>query len=103
MIAFAALIDNQDDLHRFNKLVEDYQGEMLRIAVSVLHDHQLAEDAVQNALYGVAVSFRHVPADDRDAAHSYLLSCAKYAALRIRQTEQRFDSVALTFSHSASS
>ena len=95
LIVFAALIDDQEDLHRFNKLVEDYQGEMLRIAGSILHDHHLAEDAVQNALYGVALSFQHVPADDRDATHAYLLSCAKYAALRIKHTEQRFDTVEL--------
>lgn len=91
LIAFAALIDDQQDLLKFNDLVERYQGEMLRIARSILHDHQLAEDAVQNALYGVAVSFSHVPADDPDAAHAYLLSCAKYAALRLDREEHKLE------------
>lgn len=88
MIAYAALIDDHDDLLKYTDLVERYQEEMYRIAKSVLHDHQLAEDAVQNALYGVAVSFKHVPKDD-DAVHTYLLSCAKYAALRINQEQQK--------------
>lgn len=88
LIAYAALIDDHDDLLTYTDLVEKYQEEMYRIAKSVLHDHQLAEDAVQNALYGAAVSFKHVPKED-DAAHTYLLSCAKYAALRIHHAQQK--------------
>lgn len=95
MIAYAALIDNQADLLKYNELVEKYQEEMFRIARSILHDHHLAEDAVQNALYSVAVSFRSVPAGDRDAAHVYLLSCAKYAALRIQAVRQRIEKTEL--------
>lgn len=96
MIAYAALIDDAEDLSRFTELAERYQEEMLRIARSVLQDHQLAEDAVQNALYGVAVSFSKIPSDDPDAVHAYLLSCAKYAALRIRKTEQKIQTTELT-------
>lgn len=96
MIAYAALIDDAEDLSKFTKLAERYQEEMFRIARSVLHDHQLAEDAVQNALYGVAVSFSKIPSDDPDAVHVYLLSCAKYAALRIKKTERRIQTTELT-------
>lgn len=93
MIAYAALIDDQADLLKFNELVEMYQEEMFRIARSVIFDHQLAEDAVQNALYGIAVSFKKVPSNDINAAHTYLLSCAKYAALRIKKSRQQVDEV----------
>ena len=96
MIALAALIDDQDDLQAFNDLVERYQIEMLRIARSVLHDQQLAEDAVQNAFYGIAVSFKNVPTEDPDTLHAYCLSCAKHAALRIWQREHRFETTELT-------
>ena len=96
MITFASLFEDQADLRRFTELVETHQNEMLRIAERILHDHQLAEDAVQNALYGVAVSFYHVPADDPEAAHAYLLNCAKYAALRICHAERRIETVELT-------
>lgn len=91
LIAYAALIDDQADLLIFNELVEKYQEEMFRIARSVLFDHQLAEDAVQNALYGIAVSFKSIPSNDIDAAHTYMLSCAKYAALRIKKSRQQVD------------
>ena len=96
MIAYAALIDDAEDLSKFTELAKRFQGEMLRIARSILQDHQLAEDAVQNALYGVAVSFRKIPSDDLDAARAYLLSCAKYAALRIRKTEQKIQTTEFT-------
>ena len=93
MIAYAALIDDRDDLLRFNELVELYQEEMIRVARNVLFDHQLAEDAVQNALYGIAVSFQKVPSQDSKAARTYMLSCAKYAALRIKKDEQKHEAV----------
>ena len=93
MIAYAALIDDQADLLRFNELVELYQEDMIRIARSVLFDHQLAEDAVQNALYGVAVSIKKVPAHDAKATRAYMLSCAKHAALRLKKNEQKLETV----------
>ena len=96
MIAYAALIDDQEDLQKFTVLTELYQEEMFRIARNVLLNHQLAEDAVQNALYSVAVSFRKVPTDEPEAAHAYMLSAAKYAALRIKKKEQRFETTELT-------
>lgn len=88
MIAYAALIDEQDDLLRFTSLAEKYQKEMFRIARGVLHDEQLAEDAVQNALYSIAVSIKRVPGDEKEA-RVYLLSCAKHAALRIKEKEEK--------------
>lgn len=87
MIAFSALIDDPDDLLIFGELVERYQEEMIRIARSILADPQLAEDAVQNALYGIAVSFKKIPSGSLPAAHAYMLSCAKYAAMRILQKQ----------------
>ena len=96
LIAYAALIDEKEDLFRFNRLTEMYQEEMFRVARRVLLDHHLAEDAVQDALYGIAVSFKSVPADDPEAAHAYMLSCAKHAALRIRKSEHRVETAELT-------
>jgi RNA polymerase sigma factor, sigma-70 family len=95
LIAYAAMINDKKELLRYTELVECYQADMFRIARSVLYDHQLAEDAVQNALYGVAVSFNKVPTEE-DAARAYLLNCAKYAALRIKKSEQRIETTELT-------
>jgi RNA polymerase sigma-70 factor (ECF subfamily) len=88
VIAYAALIDEQEDLLRFTSLAEKYQKEMFRIARSVLHENQLAEDAVQNALYGAAVSIKKVPGEENEA-RVYLMSCAKHAALRIKAEEAK--------------
>ena len=96
MIAFAALIDDKEDLQFFNHIVETYQIEMFRVARSVLGDNQLAEDAVQNALYGIAVSFHRVPSADADELHAYVLSCAKYAAYRILRSERHEETSELT-------
>lgn len=96
MIAYAALIEDEDDLLKYNELVDQYQTEMYHIARRITEDHHLAEDAVQNALYGIAVSFKNVPTDNPDAAHTYMLSCAKYAALRIQKSERQHSTVELS-------
>lgn len=96
MLAYASLIDDRAELLKFNELVERYQIEMLRIARSILHDYHLAEDAVQNALSGIAVSFSKIPSEDPDAAHTYFLSCAKHAALRIKKTAAKIPTTEIT-------
>ena len=84
MIAFAAMVDDSAELTHFNELVKTYQEEMMRVARSILHDYQLAEDAVQDAFYGIAVSLKRLPSK-KSEAHAYVLSCAKSAALRIQR------------------
>ena len=96
MLAYASLIDDRAELLKFNELVERYQIEMLRIARSILHDYHLAEDAVQNALSGIAVSFSKIPSEDPDAVHTYFLSCAKHAAIRIKKTQEKLPTAELT-------
>lgn len=95
LIAYAALIDDAVDLGRFNEIVDKYQKTMFRIAWRIVADHQLAEDAVQNALYGIAVSIKKVPFGNEDATCAYVMSCAKYAALRIKKVEQPVSPVEL--------
>lgn len=96
MLAYASLIEDQVELSKFNELAERYQEEMFRIARSILHDYHLAEDAVQNALSGIAVSFALIPSEDPDASHAYFLSCAKYAALRIKKAEEKIPTAEIT-------
>ena len=93
MILYAALIDDKDDQLRFEAIVNTYGAAMFRIANSVLHHHDLAEDAVQEALMGIAISFHKVPKDDEQTLRAYVLSCAKYAALKLAGREQQQEQV----------
>lgn len=93
MILYAALIDGKEDQLRFETIVNTYSAAMFRMANSVLHHHDLAEDAVQEALMGIAISFHKVPKDDEQKLRVYVLSCAKYAALRLARQEERQEQV----------
>ena len=89
MILYAALIDDPKEQSRFVALYEGYRKQMYLVALRVLQDQALAEDAVHNAFFGIAMSMKHVPEGGGDEVRAYVLTCAKNAALRIRWKESR--------------
>jgi RNA polymerase sigma-70 factor (ECF subfamily) len=60
---------------------------MVYVAMGVLHNMSDAEDAVQNALLGIARNAENVPEDDR-TERAYVLTAAKNAALSMLAKKQ---------------
>lgn len=48
------MVDTPEEKRKFVILYERYRYLMLKVAVDILHDYQLAEDAVQEAFVRVA-------------------------------------------------
>ena len=48
------IVDGPEEKRKFLILYEQYRYLMLKVAVDILHDYQLAEDAVQEAFVRVA-------------------------------------------------
>lgn len=48
------MVDTPEEKRKFVILYENYRYLMLKVAVDILHDYQLAEDAVQEAFVRVA-------------------------------------------------
>ncbi len=66
----------------FEAIVEAYQKQMYFVALSILHNHHDAEDAVQTALMRISRQGQKLPRNEQ-ALRAYVLTAAKHAALNL--------------------
>lgn len=83
MVMFMALIDEKSEQKQFESIYAGYRPQMLAVAYRILEDSADAEDAVQNALLGIAKHFGKIPTDDKKVLRAYVLTAARNAALSI--------------------
>lgn len=88
---YAALIDEDEDLRYFEYIYWKYGGQMLSVARSILEDLPEAEDAVQNALLGIAKSIETVPRGNQTVLRAYVLTAARNAALALLPEKKQRD------------
>lgn len=94
MLAFCTtLIDDQSDVLRFEQIYYAYRKQMLCVALEILHDPHDAEDAVQNALVGIARHISAIPYRSEKVLRVYVLTAAKNAALNLLPQKKRRDSM----------
>lgn len=86
---FLMAIDTQEDKRKFVILYEKYRYLMLKIAVDILKDRFLAEDAVHNAFVNVAARMDHVGEPDSLQTKRYLITITKNAAVDIYRKKNR--------------
>ena len=58
---YAAVIDDAEDIKKLEKIYYEYREQMFFVANKILRDSYEAEDAVQNALLGIARNIRTLP------------------------------------------
>jgi len=92
LLLYTAMIDEKPDQLRFERIYYSYRKQMLVVADRVLHNVDEAEDAVQNALLGIARNIKTVPQDER-VERAYVLTAAKKAALSMLPKKQLRDSM----------
>ena len=91
MIAFFALIENEEQRRFLERLYLDHGREMLAVAYAVLSDHGLAEDAVHNAfLYVASCRLDELERRSEPERRRFLLIAAKHRALN-RLKRNRFE------------
>ncbi|MBQ3215040.1 MAG: sigma-70 family RNA polymerase sigma factor [Oscillospiraceae bacterium] len=88
---YAALIDEDEDLRFFEHIYWDYGSQMLSVALSILKDPPEAEDAVQNALLGIARSIKSVPRKNQRVLRAYVLTAARNAACALLPEKKQRD------------
>ncbi len=81
-----------EDMLRFERIYYGYRKQMLFVANELLHDTHEAEDAVQNALLGIARNIKSLPECDDKLIRAYVLTAAKNAALNLLPKKQCRDS-----------
>lgn len=81
LIFYLSMIDDEADHATFEQIYYTMRDEMFRIANELLKNQADAEDAVQEALIGLAIYIKHVP-KERGAMRAYCLASARNAAIR---------------------
>lgn len=94
LFMYVAMIEDNAELIRFEEIYYGYRKQMLVVANRVLHNMDDAEDAVQNALLGIAKHIKSVPAQDERVVRAYVLTAAKNAALSLLPKKQQRDGMA---------
>ncbi|MCH5342914.1 MAG: RNA polymerase sigma factor [Acetatifactor sp.] len=76
-------IDTPENKRKFVILYEKYRYLMQKVAVDVLHDSYLAEDAVHNAFMKIVKHMSDIGEPDSLSTKRYLITIAKNAAIDI--------------------
>ena len=89
------MVDTPEQKRKFAELYERYRYLMFKIAVDILHEHHLAEDALQEAFVRVAKHIECIGQLEETATKRYLITITKNAALAeqgtsMEQTEYSF-------------
>lgn len=91
LIMYTALIDEKSEQIRFENIYYSYRKQMLYVATQILGNRHDAEDAVQNALLGIARNIKHIPQNEPRVIRAYVLTAAKNAALSLLPKKQKRD------------
>ncbi len=89
MITYFALIEDPKSHSLFEEIYYKYRSSMRYIAMNVLHDRQLAEDAVAEAFLKVAKNISVFSEFTDDQTRDYISTLTKYAAIDIYRDRQK--------------
>lgn len=89
LIMYTALIEEKSEQLRFEDIYYSYRKQMLYVAEQVLGNKHDAEDAVQNALLGIARNIGRIPKNEPRVIRAYVLTAAKNAALALVPKKQK--------------
>lgn len=90
MLAFyLSLIDQPDDRKRFEELYYEYRSLMLAVAVRILRDRCLAEDAVHDAFLCILENLSKLPPMDCNKTRSYFVLIVKSISLDQLRLQKR--------------
>ena len=89
---YLAMIDSEEHKLTFEQIYQNYARQMYHIANDILEDSFAAEDAVQEALMGIARYIANVPTQCEAVTKAYVLTVARNAAWKMLKTEAQWKS-----------
>ena len=89
LTVYLAMIENEDDRDKFEQLYRQYRGLLFYQAHQLLHDEQLAEDAVSIAFTAVAKNMSMVKEAVSPGTKGLLLTIVKRTAINLYHKQQR--------------
>lgn len=89
---YLAMIDSEEHKITFEGIYQKYGRQMYYAANDILGDSFAAEDAVQEALMGIARYIANVPTQCEAVTKAYVLTVARNAAWKMLKTEAQWKS-----------
>jgi len=93
LLLYLAMIDDPDDCRFFENMYYEHREEVFSMAMSVLNDECLAEDAVQETFTKAAAIVGALKKDSEENRCAILISCAKCRAYDIFRKEKSLAAV----------
>lgn len=90
---YLSLIEDQRHIPLFEWIYRNYRTAMFGIAVAVLKDHHLAEDAVSEAYIKIAKNMKKISALDGQVRKDYIVILTRNSALDIYRQRKKQESV----------
>lgn len=84
------VIDDDDDREEFERLYHKYNRIMYKVAMDILHSHELAEDALSTAFLNISKSFSDISSFPSAKIKNYCVIVIRNAATDILRKEKRF-------------
>lgn len=91
LLFYLSLIEDKDDIVVFERIYDEYKDQMHRVAMKVLKDHHLAEDAVQIAFWGIARNMKTVPTSSESELRAYIFVATRNVACTVMRNQQEHE------------
>lgn len=95
LLFYLSLIETEEDKSKFERLYYDYRKLMKHIAIDMLHDEFLAEDAVHEAFIKLTRHISGVNEDDRHKTKAFIVIIVKSVCLDMLRKDKKDKSFSL--------
>ena len=89
MLCMLTIVENEDEKIKLEELYEAYRQEMHRQAYAILKDEDDAEDAVQDAFFGIWRNLDKLQYMKQGGIKWYVICAARYAAIDIYRDKKK--------------
>ncbi len=88
---YLTLITEESDKEKFKNLYDEYSTFMFSLAMSIIHNHALAEETVQDCLFMIAENMQKVPDVPSKKAQAFIAIMVKNRARNNLELEHHSD------------
>ena len=89
---YLAIIETEEGKNKFQELYDKYHLTLYKLSLRITKDHFLAEDALQDAFYSIAINIDKISTDDELLVKGYLYKVVKNASINVlsKRTKEAF-------------
>lgn len=89
LLYFLAMLETPEERKKFEELYEENRSRMYSVALKILHDEDLAEDAVNDAFVKLIDHFRRMEEFTCNQIRNYLVIVVRNAAINIYNNRRK--------------